>query len=191
MSRALRFEVFDARWEMVRAIDGLTRQLLTTSARVDGQPWLDRLPPGGSWTRELNLSEWHYPLPEGEYQFVARLTYPPSEIDAECPPLPLRVTPGRLQTVTAAKDNPGLERVLLLLTEQSPEGRFYRTRFYASTRPLVVRAEAAFLLTRPPGSRSRHRPSLPGGRPSNLSIKVDRPVYRRRIARRLFGARAS
>jgi hypothetical protein len=137
MSGALGFEVFDSAGKKIRQIDGLTRQALSSPSRVDGRPWLAGIAPGETWDFKVQFGAWHQHLPAGNYQVRTCYTFPPAGIELKMWNT-VKVEDLVISGVQVFRDNPNLERVIVLLDA----GPTRRVLFHAAGRPLTTRHEA-------------------------------------------------
>jgi hypothetical protein len=60
---------------LIARMNGLTRQALMSTGRVNETPLLETLEAGARWTWSLDLARYHYPLPAGPCRLTAHYHY--------------------------------------------------------------------------------------------------------------------
>ncbi len=112
---ALAVKLYDTDGNLVRTMSGFTSQAMMSGSRIDTRHDLDRLEPGQRWTWELDLCQFHYPLPSGDYVVGASFRCHPEGYILESPKVPVRVTALPVTAARVVADNPATQRLHLLL----------------------------------------------------------------------------
>ncbi len=115
LTQALSIEVYRAGGALVRRMNGLTRQEMMSSGRIDPTPLLEDLPAGGRWDWELDLAAYHYALPAGQFEIKAVYADEASGVLARSPSVPVVVTAAPLHCLAPLCDAPVIEGLTLLL----------------------------------------------------------------------------
>ena len=119
-------------------MNGLTRQALMNSGRIDETPRLETLEPGARWNWSLDLARYYYPLPAGAYELVAEYQYAPADIRLQSAPLPVTVAAAALLGRCEMEDAPVLDGLTLLLRAAEAEQPFGVLRQHNAPRPLAA-----------------------------------------------------
>lgn len=135
---ALSLDIYDEAGRLVRRMNGLTSQEMTSVARVDHTPDLARLPAGESWYQEIDYAEHHYGLPAGKFLVEAVYAWPPAGVELRSGRHPIEVRAPPVMAVNATRDNPVLDCLTLLLRTQHGERHDFYLRQHNSFRPLAA-----------------------------------------------------
>lgn len=145
-SGSLQLGLFNARGEALRMMDRQTRQFMMTDGRVDASLDLDTLGAGQSWTWDMDLASYHFPIPPGDYLLGVVYAFEPEQLHVEWGPQPLRVTESPLTALTVVRDNPIIDGLTLLMQSQGATGPEYFLRLHNYPRPLAAWWSARVLL---------------------------------------------
>lgn len=132
-----------------RVMSGLTGQALTSSARLDAEPVLDTLGPGGRWEATIDLAAWHLPLPAGRHRVRATYEHEPAGAALESGPAEIEVRDVPLARLTVARDRAVLDSLVALLEARGPEGPEFYLRQLNAPRPLAAWCSARVLAGEP------------------------------------------
>jgi hypothetical protein len=138
LTATLTFEVYRQDGALLRRMNGLTRQQMMSSARVDPTPTLEDLPPGGRWRWELNLASYHYPLPAGAFEMEAVYDYDEAGVHVRSNRIPIHVAAVALSEIAFLREAPVLDGVTLLLKGESNGAPTTVLRHYNAQRPLAA-----------------------------------------------------
>jgi hypothetical protein len=134
---ALTIEVSDTAGKPLRRMNGITSQVMATGGRIDPTPSLHRLGPRETWQWTIDLSSFHYPLPEGEWWVEAVYRYPPEDLLLRSNEVKIRVSAPRLAGLQTVLDNPVLERLDVLFHAEEDRAPQYYVRQYGPGLPLA------------------------------------------------------
>jgi hypothetical protein len=137
ISGALTIAVYYPNGSLLRSMNGLTRQYMQSSARVDATCDLAPIEPGQTWGWTLDLAKYHYTLPEGEFEVQGLFEYPPLGLRLQSERQRIRVTAPILETIQAFRDNPIVDRLEVLMGVGSNGSSSFYLRQYGS-RPLAA-----------------------------------------------------
>jgi len=117
------------------AMNGLTSQAMTSTARIDRRVAREVLKPGGRWNWRADLSGWHYPLPAGRYLVEALLEDPAAGVHVRSPRLPVEAVDPGLTGLSVLRANPVIDGLSFLF--HAVEGTAW-IRQCNATRPLAA-----------------------------------------------------
>jgi len=137
-SGALTLAVYDRGGKRLRSMNGLTRQSMSSSARVDPAYTLAPIEPGQTWRWTLDLAKYHYTLPEGEFEVEGLFEYPPLNLRLRSERQPIRVAALAIRTLDAYRDNPVIDRLDLLLGVASSGSSAFYLRQHSPEVPLAA-----------------------------------------------------
>ena len=115
LSGALTIALYYPDGRLLRSMNGLTRQYMQSSARVDATYDLAPIEPGQPWRWTLDLAKYHYTLPEGEFEVQGLFEYPPLGLRLQSERHRIRVAAPILETIQAFRDNPIVDRLEVLM----------------------------------------------------------------------------
>ncbi|GEM_PF-2146723 len=115
---AFTIEVSHRQSGIVRKMNGVTKQGMLTTGRIDERPNLDTLRPGRTWKWELDLSPYHYTLPAGVFEIQGVYRYSPEGIDVRSDTSSIEVSDAAPSRIDILRDNPVLDRLHLLFELQ-------------------------------------------------------------------------
>ena len=134
---ALTFELFSPSARKLRQMDETTSQAMLLAARPSLAATLEELPAGDTWSRTIDLSPYHYLLPEGDLRLRARYEYEPAQIRAFSDLLRVQVQCPPLQGVQLRSESCMLNSLLAVLhAAPGAESEWY-LRHYNSWSPLA------------------------------------------------------
>jgi hypothetical protein len=120
LTDALTLLVHRADGTLLRRMNGLTRQGMMSTGRVDPTPLLEELPAGQCWNWDLDLANYHYSLPAGDFELEAVYVDSHAGVSLRSPRVPLHVAPAALQHLVHLCDAPVLDGITLLLRSGGP-----------------------------------------------------------------------
>ena len=154
-SAAITISVYSSDGELRRRINGISRQVMRSTGRVNTSVELARIQPLETWQWTIDAARHHYPLPEGNHVIVLEIAVAALKQVVRSNPVPLRVVTAQLTAFHARRDNPVIHRLDALMKTQLPDGREVCTlRQWNPFRPLA----ATYLERVPsmPGSSDLH-----------------------------------
>ncbi|MCP3869537.1 MAG: hypothetical protein GY703_15855 [Gammaproteobacteria bacterium] len=113
LTDALTLVIYNTDGEMCRLINGITRQVMSSSGRVDERPDLVDLLPGETWEWFWDTVGYHYPLAAGEYRIQGIYTY--QDLRAVSSIEDLVIMAEEVESLVAVRDNPVMDGLTLLI----------------------------------------------------------------------------
>lgn len=107
---------------LIARMNGLTRQALMSTGRVNETPLLETLEAGARWTWLLDLARYHYPLPAGPCRLTAHYHYAPAEVRLSSAPVELEVGSAAPRELVLLEDAPVLDTLTLLFRAEEESG---------------------------------------------------------------------
>jgi len=129
-SGALTIAVYYPGGKLLRSMNGLSRQLMRSSGRVNAASTLAPIQPGEIWRWTIDLAKYHYTLPEGEFEIEGLFEYLPLNLQLSSERQRIRVVAPPMQTLDAFRDNPVIDRLdLLLRVGRNGSSTFYLRQY--------------------------------------------------------------
>ncbi len=154
-SSMITIAVYAPSGELRRRINGVSRQIMRSTGRIDTSQSIDTIQPLQTWQWTIDAARYHYLLPEGDHVVVLELALPAHEQVLRSNPAPLRVVTAQLMAMHARRDNPVIHRLEALMKVRLPDGgEVLCLRQFSPSRPLA----AAYSERAPtmPGSTDNH-----------------------------------
>jgi len=137
-SGALTIAVYYPGGKLLRSMNGLTRQFMSSAGRVDAAYTLAPIEPGQNWRWTLDLSKYHYTLPEGEFEVEGLFDYPPLNLQLRSKRQRIRVAAPSMRTLEGYRDNPVIDRLDLLMGVDSNGSSTFYLRQLSPQIPLAA-----------------------------------------------------